>query len=131
MRYVLEAKTIGAIIFFLTLGGVTAQAECLCGIEGGVQEGFFYNTVDENDAEHMEDFPWEVFSVEPIFDLEQPDEPAITCYVQVNLVAGDHPAIDEYVMTDDGEDTVFYNGVWVPFTDFEAQVRPLCTGAGS
>lgn len=109
------------VLISLVAGTFSATAECLCG-----EEGFFYTTANPDDVDWMETFPWEVVSIEPIFDMEQPGEPIVSCDIKVNLVAGDHPALETLEINDAGEEPIFFNGSWVTFSAFEKVHRPSC-----
>ncbi len=120
MRNVLGAA---AVLFSTIVYTTTATAECFCG-----EESFFYTTVNPADVDWMEDFPWAVHSIAPVLMENFSGEQVQTCYVQVNLVTEDNPALDSYIMTDDGQDTIYFNGIWTPYSSFEEQVGPNCLG---
>jgi hypothetical protein len=108
-------RTFGAVFFFMVFISSSALA-CDCQ-SGGIS--FQYKTVEETDIEWMEEFYWDVKS----FQLNETG----TCVVSVNLVAGDHPAIDTLILDQPGEDNwddqIFAFGQWMLTDDFEAEVR--------
>ncbi|OIP78155.1 MAG: hypothetical protein AUK16_00815 [Parcubacteria group bacterium CG2_30_44_11] len=88
-------------------------AECYC-----QDVGFWYDTVVPEDRDFMEYFPWRVISIEPIYDIQKNDEPIINCFVSVNLVTEDDPALDTYT----GQELIFYQGAWSTFEKFETNM---------
>lgn len=115
-----------AVLFLATvflLFANATEAECRCDESG---QRFFYTTSDPDYAVWMEEFPWEVKEVEPIYDLQQTDEPISGCRVTVELVAGDHPLIDTHDM-EKHFDSILFGETWVPFIVFEENMlRQAC-----
>jgi hypothetical protein len=107
MRMFLEAAAVLILSSSVALG-------CECNAKG---VPFHYVTVNEDDVDWMEEHYWDVQS----FQLDASG----TCVVRVNLIAGDHPAIDTLVLDQPGEDNwddqIFW-GEWMLTDTFEAQV---------
>lgn len=99
---------VAALLAFATTASAQ-DALCTCSMADAV---FDFTTVDPNDIEFMEDFPWQVVS-------------CTGTQVQVNLVTEDNPLLDSYFLDEEANERIYYNGEWVRFDEF----KPHCTDA--
>lgn len=68
-----------------------------------------FTTVNPDDIDFMEDFPWQVVSCDGT-------------QVMVELVTEDNPLLDSYIMDEDGNERIYHDGQWVRFDEF----NPAC-----
>ncbi len=94
-----------ALIAFATTASAQ-DALCTCS-----EAEIIYNftTVNPDDIDFMEDFPWQVVSCSG-------------SQVMVELVTEDNPLLDSYIMDEDGNERIYHDGQWVRFDEF----NPAC-----
>lgn len=73
-----------------------------------------FTTVNPNDIDFMEDFPWQVVSCSGT-------------QVWVELVYEDNPLLDTYVIDEDGNERIYHDEQWVRFDEFS----PTCNDTPS
>ncbi|MBY0537987.1 hypothetical protein K2P47_01160 [Patescibacteria group bacterium] len=101
---------VAALLVIAFATNATAQeALCTC-TEAEVIHNF--TTVNPDDIDFMEDFPWQVVSCSG-------------SQVFVKLVTEDNPLLDSYVEDEDGNERIYYNGEWIRFDEF----KPQCNDA--
>lgn len=103
-------KIIAAVLALTIATTANAQdALCTC-TEAEVMYDF--TTVNPNDIDFMEVFPWKVVSCSGT-------------QVLVELVTEDNPLLDSYIMDEDGNERIYHDGQWVRFDEF----KPTCGDA--
>ena len=114
MRFeAVDMTLVGVLVFAFAV--TQAQAQCSCENETPV---YNFTTVDPNDTEWMEDFPWKF-------------ESCNGTEVRVSLVFEDNPLLDTYFIDKEENIRIFLNGKWQLFPEFNAWAIEHCPMATS
>ena len=106
-----------AVLCLLMLAPNMATAEgCAC---EGTDAAFFYTTANPDEAEFMEEFLWEIVSCEPVYDLQEANEPIVSFDIEISFVMGDNPALETYFLDENENEKVLRHGQWMRFDEFE------------
>lgn len=117
------AKILVPTIFLSIISIPAVAQDCTCS-EPGFGSKFNYELTNKDDVPFMEEFPWQVVSCSPVYDMRRADEPVVSYNIIISLVFEDNPLLDTYVTDPDENEKIAFRDNWVRFDQFEKTLKP-------